>query len=131
MTESNINLINLQELSIILTAEITHETQIKGDHIYKDIWSPKLGEHLEVYCKPENTADKSAVCVKTGNGAIVGHLKYFFYYLRSHPEAKCTAKITDNLGYCKGLKVPCSLHMTGLNKFVSVLTRQMDLSKET
>ena len=103
MAESFINLIVLQdELPIILTAEITHKTQIKGHHIYKNIWTPKLGEHLEVHCEPENVAHKYAVCVKTGNGATVGHLKKgktvrfaktIFYYLRSHPEAKCTAKV--------------------------------------
>ena len=86
----------------------------------------KAGEHLEVYYEPENTADKYAICVKTGNGAIVGHLKKgrtgrfaktIFYYLRSHPEAKYTAKITGkrfNLGDDMGLRVPCSLHMSGL-----------------
>ena len=68
MPESNINLIILQdELPIILTAEITHETQIKRHHIYKGIWTPKLGEHLEVYCELENTADKYAVCVMCTN----------------------------------------------------------------
>ena len=64
MPESNINLIILQdELTNILTAEITNGSQIKGHHIYKDILTPKLGEHLEVYCEPENTVDKYAVCV--------------------------------------------------------------------
>ena len=104
MAESIIDVIVLQdELPSIPTAEITHETQIKGHHIYKDIWTPKLGERLEVQCEPENVVDKYAVCLKTGNGATIEHLKKgksgrfaktVFYYLRSHPEAKCTAKVT-------------------------------------
>ena len=97
---------------------------------------------MEVHCEPENVADKYAVCVKTGNGATVGHLKKgktgrfaktIFYYLRSHPEAKCTAKVTGkrfNVGDGEGLQVPCILHITGLRKFVSVLTQKFDLLKE-
>ena len=72
-----------------LTVEISHETQIKRHHVYKDIWAPELGEHLEVQCEPENPVDKYAVCLKTSNGIIVGHLekgkpgcfaKTIFYY---------------------------------------------------
>ena len=66
MAANIINKIVLQdELPIILTVEISHETQIKGHHIYKDIWAPELSEHLEVQCEPENPVDKYAVCLKT------------------------------------------------------------------
>ena len=102
MAANIINKIVLQdELPIILTVEISHETQIKGHHVYKDIWAPELGEQLEVQCEPENPVDKYAVCLKTSNGTIVGHLKKgksgrfaktIFYYLRSHPQVNCTPK---------------------------------------
>ena len=102
MAANIINKIVLQdELPIILTVEISHETQIKGHHVYKDIWAPELGEHLEVQCEPENPVDKYAVCLKTSNGTIVGHLKKgksgrfaktIFYHLRSHPQVNCTPK---------------------------------------
>ena len=143
MVERKLDLIVLQdELPIILTDTITLETHIKGHHVYKDIWTPKQGEYLDVRCEPENLVDKYAVCVKNGNETIVGHLKKgktgrfaktIFYFLRSHPEAKCTAKVTGkrcNLGDGEGLQVPCSLHITGLKKCVSVLTQQLDLMKE-
>ena len=52
------------ELPIILTVEISHETQIKGHDVYKNIWAPELGEHLEVQYEPENPVDKYAVCLK-------------------------------------------------------------------
>ena len=53
--------------------------------------------------------------LKTSKGTIVGHLKKgksgrfakaIFYYLRSHPQANCTAKVTGkrfNLGDGEGL----------------------------
>ena len=111
MAANIINKIALQdELPIILTVESSHETQIKRHHVYKDIWAPELGEHLEVQCEPENPVDKYAVCLKTSNGTIVGRLKkgksghfakIIFYYLRSQAQANRTAKVTGkrfNLG---------------------------------
>ena len=101
-----------------------------------------MGEHLECQCEPENPVDKYAVCLKTSNGAIVGHLKKgksgrfaktIFYYLRSHPQANCTAKLTGkifNLGDGEGLQVPCILQFTGERKFISVLKEQFNLLKE-
>ena len=143
MTANVINKIVLQdELPIILTVETSHETQIKEHHVYKDIWAPELGEHLEVQCKPENPVDKYPVCLKTRNGTIVGHLKKgksgrfaktIFYYLRSHPQANCTAKVTGkrfNLGDGEGLQVPCILQFTGERKFLSILKEQFNLLKE-
>ena len=115
----------------------------EGHHVYKDIWAPELGEHLEVQCEPENPVDKYAECLKTSNGTIVGHLKKgksggrfaktIFYYSRSHPQANCTAKVTGkrfNLGDGKGLQVPCILQFTGERKFISVLKEQLNLLKE-
>ena len=143
MAANIINKIVLQdELPIILTVEISHETQIKGHHVYKDIWAPELGEHLEVQCEPENPVDKYAVCLKTSNGTIVGHLKKgksgrfaktIFYYLRSHPQANCITKVTGtrfNLFDGKGLQVPRILQFTGEWKFISVLKEQFNLLKE-
>ena len=101
-----------------------------------------MGEHLEVQCEPENTVDKYAVCLKTSNGTIVGYFKKgksrhfaktIFYYLRSHPQANCTVKVTGkifNLGDSKGLQVPCILQFTRERKFMSVLKEQFNLLKE-
>ena len=91
------NMIILQdELSINLTVEVSHETQIKGHRIHKNISTP----HLEVQCKPENVVHKHPVCLKNGNGGTIGHLKkvksgcfakvVFYYLQRSHSETKCT-----------------------------------------
>ena len=137
MAANIINKIVLQdELPIILTVEISHETEIKGHPVYKDIWAPELGEHLEVQCEPENPVDKYAVCLKTSNGTIVGHLKKgksgrfaktIFYYLGSHPQAKCTAKVTGtrfNLGDGEGLRVSRILQFNEERQFISVLKKK-------
>ena len=111
------------ELPIIPTVEISHETQIKGHHVYKKIWTLELGENLEVQFEPENPVDKYAVCLKIDNGALVWHLKKgksgclantIFYYLRIHPETNYTVEVTakrfnlgDGLGFSHGRKKVC------------------------
>ena len=37
------------------------ETFIKGHDVYKDIWTPKQGEQLDVLMEPDNRMDKFAV----------------------------------------------------------------------
>ena len=59
--------------------------------------------------------------------------KTIFYYLRNHPDAKCTAIVIAkrfNLGDGEGLQVPCTLKITAERKFVSILTEQFNVLKE-
>ena len=42
--------------------EHTHRSVIRGHHIYKDIWSSYIGEHLTLQRKDSNTHDRHAVC---------------------------------------------------------------------
>ena len=110
------------------------------DITYIKTWAPELDEHLEVQCEPENPVDKYAVCLKII--IIAEHLKKgksgrfaktVFYYLRSHPQANCTAKATGkrfNFGDGESLRVPCVLQFTGERKFISVLKEQFNLLKE-
>ena len=102
------------ELPIYITTTITVETHITGHHMFKEIWTSKQNEYLNVRSEPENPLDDYAVCVLKG-ADIVGHLKKgdtghfsktIFYFLRSHSEAKCVAKVTGkrcNQGGGKGL----------------------------
>ena len=50
-------------LPIAMIINLDLETFIKGPHVYKDIWSPKQGEQLNVLMEPDNRMDK-----KTGQG---------------------------------------------------------------
>ena len=60
--------------------------------MFKEIWTSKQNEYLNVRSEPENPLDKYAVCVLKG-ADIVGHLKKgdtgrfsktIFYFLLSH-----------------------------------------------
>ena len=70
--------------------------------MFREIWTPKQNEYLNARCEPENPLDKYAVCVLKG-ADIVEHLKkgdtgHFSktvsFFLQSHSEAKCVAKVT-------------------------------------
>ena len=104
------------ELPIVfLITTLDLETFIKGHHVYKDIWTPKQGEQLDVLMEPDNRMDKFAVCVKI-NEKIVGHLKKgtsgkfaktIFYFLCSYAYSSAWAKVTGkrcNLVSCNLIK---------------------------
>ena len=95
--------------------------------------------NLHVCCEPKILLDKYAVCAKTGNETIAGHLnkgetehfaKTIFYFLRSHPDAKSTTKVTGKRCNLGDGEVSCSLHIMGQTKFISVLKHQLDAMKE-
>ena len=53
--------------------------------------------------------------------------KTMLYYLGSHPQVKCTAKVTGtrfNLGDGEGLRVFCILQFNGEREFISVLKKK-------
>ena len=124
------------ELPITLITSMDLETFIKGNRIYKNIWTSQLDELLEVSTEPDNLVDKFAVAVKK-NQNIVVHLKKgktgrfaktLFYFLRSDPYSKCHARVTwkrCNLGDGDGLQVPCMLYISGQAEFMSILQKEL------
>ena len=47
------------------------DTYVKSHHVYKDIWTPEIGESLDAQIEPNKPVDKYAVSVRK----VVGHLK--------------------------------------------------------
>ena len=79
------------ELPIVLITTLDLETFIKGRHVFKDTWTSKQGEQLNVLMELDNRMDKFTVCMKI-NEKIVWHFKKdtsrrfaktIFYFLRS------------------------------------------------
>ena len=56
------------------------ESSIRGYHIYKDIWDPRMGEKLSCLQEPGNVHDIYAVSVMKGDD-IVGHVPRNISYL--------------------------------------------------
>ena len=46
---------------------------IRGYHIYKEIWTPEIGEEDNCQCEPGNREDPYAVAIKKGD-SVVGHI---------------------------------------------------------
>ena len=129
------------ELPIVLITTLDLKTFIKGHHVYKDIWTPKQGEQLDVVMVPDNRMDKFAVCVKI-NEKIAGHLmkgtsgrfaKTVSYFLHNDAYSSAWAKVTGercNLGDGEGMQVPCKLSLSGEPKFVSLFRKELMKMKE-
>ena len=54
---------------------------IRGYHIYKEIWTPKIGKEDKCQCEPGNREDPYAVAIKKDD-SVVGHIfPVFVLYL--------------------------------------------------
>ena len=61
------------EIPVILNTSFELEIYFKDHHIYKEVWTPEVGEKLNVLLEPDNRVDKFAVCVEKDQ-TVVGHL---------------------------------------------------------
>ncbi len=50
---------------------LTLESVVRGHHVYKRIWTPTVGEQLQL--RPDNESDPRAVAILK-HGVIIGHL---------------------------------------------------------
>ena len=71
----------------------TYDSVIRGHHVYKLIWTPRMGEQLPLRCEDNNVRDATAVAVVKGI-VVVGHLprvlaRTVFYFLkRGNPASE-------------------------------------------
>lgn len=49
------------------------ESMVRGYHVYKDVWTSSVGEHLPCRRETTNLADRFAVAVMKG-ATVVGHI---------------------------------------------------------
>ena len=66
--------------------ELRVEGVIRGHHVYKRIWMPRLGEQLTLAPESDNDHDRRAVAVLKGS-IVVGHVplslsRIVWYFLR-------------------------------------------------
>jgi len=93
---------------------------VRGHHIYKDIWTPEIGEELTCRREVGNIYDLHAVAVIRGN-AIVGHVPHTIsmpcnVFIRRGGVIHCI--ITGHRQYSLdlergGLDVSCKLQFEG------------------
>ena len=93
------------------------QSYVTGHNVYKDIWTPTLGERLSTTTEPENHHDKYAVKVLKEN-EVVGHVlrdisKYCTSALLCRRTIKCEiiGKKQNKCG--NGLENPCKYIVKG------------------
>ena len=114
------------------------DSHVKGYHAYLDDWKPCWGEVLQAIPEPNNAVDKYAVCVLK-DGEVVGHLKRgklghfaktIFYFLEADQHSSCSVIIKAdkavNFGDGEGMQVPCKLRISGQEKFVNILKKELE-----
>ena len=90
-------------------AEYTMESVIRGHHVYKRIWQPRLGEQLALEREDGNSSDRHAISVMK-DSAIVGHVpqelsRAYWYFIRHGGTISC--EVTGSRQRGVGLEVPC------------------------
>jgi len=107
-------------------------TVVRGHHVYKDIWTPVIGEELA--CRKEfgNIHDLHAVAVIRG-GNVVGHVPRTIsmpcsVFIRRGGVIRCV--ITGHRQYSLdlergGLDVPCKLKFEGSQKSIDQLLEKI------
>ena len=83
---------------------VERKTYIKGHHVYKDVWTPAVGEVLQVEMES-----------------------------KGYSYSQCSAKIVGsrcNLVDGEGMQVPCELHIVGEKRFVERLKEELSKLKE-
>ena len=86
---------------------------IHSHHVYKDIWTPFVGEILNVQQEVHNAEDHFAVAV-VKNEMIIGHVPrevshLFWYFIEQ--DGTITCDITGHRKHGIGLEVPCAYNL--------------------
>ena len=87
---------NQEEVPVLVLIEFEIHAYVKGHHVYKNIWNPKIGESLDAQIEPNNLVDNYAVSIRN-SGKVAGHLKKeatgrfaktIFFFLKGDPYLK-------------------------------------------
>ena len=105
---------------------------IRGYHVYKDVWTPVIGEILTCCQEPNNVKDSEAVAVKSDDSScILRHVPLYLSKWVSHFLKKSTNKATTEVTGTKvncgvGLEVLCRYKFSRDNFSIEWLTRNVE-----
>lgn len=107
------------------------ESSVRGHHIYKRVWTPVIGQQLQVQAQRGNTHGRHAVSTVHA-GVIVGHMpreiaKTASYFLQHGGRITCEVTGRRKLSSVpsKGLVVPCEYTFWGKPKIIKRLVKLM------
>ena len=109
-------LLNYRKASLpksVSTTFVAHCSHVRGYHVYKVVWKPRIGEKLQLDQELGNEADKFAMKV-VKNNEIVGNLPREYSWTLRYFIArggKICVKVTGCRHHCKqlceGMEIPC------------------------
>ena len=113
-----------------LLDEFTIDSVIRGHHVYKEIWTPFVGEELTLTQENGNCHDRYAITVEKENDIIVGRVprelsKIFRIFMEGGGLIKC--EVTGRRKRGKGLEVPCTYKCHGSKQLISKLKKSLKL----
>ena len=131
-------MLEVVSIPIILLKSYEIEAFVMGHHVYKERWTPTIGEHLDAFMEPNNSTDKYAVATfQKGKKQVIGHLplgksgkfaKTIFYFLKANKDNKCQVEIVSkvvNQNDGLGMKVPSRLIFTAEEKYLKILKKEL------
>ena len=109
------------------------EGVVRGHHIYKNVWTPVIGEHLSLQQEPDNSYDSFAVTVmKEGDvvGRVPRELSYSFTsFIQSGGEITC--EVTGHRKKRRGLEVPCVYKFNTNGNELLLESLKQDIKQQT
>ena len=80
------------------------ESSIRGHHIYKNVWTPSIGESLSLALESVNSHDRFAVSL-VKDERVVGHVprevtRIFFYLMQRHETISVEVTGHRRYGMC-------------------------------
>lgn len=78
---------------VVESAVWRHDSAVRGHHVYKRMWTPRIGEVLEVDVERGNIHDRYAVSVLK-EGTVVGHAprelsRYLWFFIDNGGRITC------------------------------------------
>ncbi len=109
--------------------EYSIDSAIRGYHVYKNIWTPEIGEGLQLSQENGNEADQFAVATYKEE-AVVGHVpreisRICWYFLEHDGEILCEVNGNKRRSPLAqgGLEIPCKLTFIGKPKLIKKLKK--------
>ena len=98
-------------------ASYLFESVVRGHHVYKRLWSPAIGEVLQLTPEETNEHDRFAACLVKGD-VVVGLvprelLRTIWHFLRHVERESYLCGVVGRRQLGKGLEVPCVYRFVG------------------
>ena len=104
------------------------QSVIRGHHVYKEIWTPFIGEKLHLEQEFGNRYDHCAVIIKkevTTVGRVPRNMSMYFWNFLGDGGA-ITCFVTGKRRKGVGLEVPCSYRFCGSKQQICKISCELD-----